>query len=139
MRKFYFKAVGFWLVLSVLAIINAVIRETTYKPWLTPYIGMWAHQISSATGILLLFGAINWFLGRVRGEYDRDDLVKTGMLWIILTIGFETVMNKYYRGLTFSEVLETYYFWRGDTWIFVLVSLVASPLIADKLLKQRKG
>lgn len=124
-------------MLLVVALINATIRETTYKPLLAPHIGMWAHQISSVTGILLFFFAIYFFLKNVKDPYTEKDLFKVGSIWIAMTIAFESFMNMFVRKLSFAQVLETYYFWRGDTWIFVLVSLVVSPLIVHKILKKK--
>lgn len=135
MKPFYKQAILFWLVLLVLAFINAITRELTYKPWLTPYIGNWAHQISSVTAILLFFSAIYIFLKRTMSEYTRQDLVNAGLIWILLTVVFETAMNIFVRQLSFEEVLKTYYFWQGETWIFVLLSLVISPLVAELILE----
>jgi uncharacterized membrane protein len=130
MKPFYKKALLFWFVLLLLALINATIRETTYKPLLTPVIGMWAHQISSITGILLFYFGIYQFLKRTKEKYNKSDLIKVGVMWIVMTVVFESLMNTYIRHLSFKEVLETYYFWKGDTWIFVLLSLIISPLVA---------
>lgn len=137
LKPFYTKAILFWFILLVVALVNATIRETTYKPLLTPYIGMWAHQLSSLTGILLFYGAIYFFLKRTKSVYTRSDLVKVGLIWVVMTIGFESCMNTYVRKLTFEQVLQTYYFWKGDTWFFVLLSLVISPLIAHKRLGKK--
>jgi hypothetical protein len=124
-------------VLLACAIINALLRELTYKPLLTPYIGSWAHQISSGTGILIFYIAIFLFLKTNKGNYSRIDLANVGFLWIFLTLIFETGMNFYIRHLTLWKVLETYYFWKGETWIFVLLSLLISPFIADKVLAKK--
>jgi hypothetical protein len=135
-KKFYIKSIGFWGVLLVVALINATIRETTYKPLLTPYIGMWAHQLSSITGILLFYAAIYFFLKRQKGNYQKKDLPKIGGIWIGMTLIFECWMNVAVRHLSWQQVLETYYFWKGDTWIFVLLSLTVSPLIANRQLRK---
>ena len=138
MKRFYIQAIPFWLILLFVALFNALIRETTYKPLLTPMIGMWAHQISSLTGILLFFSAIYLFLKHTKTPYTRRDLLITGFVWIGMTIVFESGMNMYVRKLTFDEVLQTYYFWKGDTWIFVLISLVVSPLVAERILRRNR-
>ncbi|MDD4409324.1 MAG: hypothetical protein PHW52_01585 [Candidatus Pacebacteria bacterium] len=131
MKEFYIRSFKFWFVLLVLAFINAGIREMTYKPFLTPYIGTWAHQISSITGILLFFFAIDYFLKKNRGKYVRKDLISCGVMWILMTVAFETFMNVVIRKLALLEVVKTYYFWNGETWIFVLLSLLVIPLIID--------
>lgn len=138
MKKFYLRVILFWLVLLVLALVNAVIRELTYKPLLTPLIGNWAHQISSITGILLFFGAIYWFLKKEPQSYQQKDLWIAGLLWLIMTVIFETIMNLFGRGLTFRETLQTYYFWQGETWVFVLLSLLVSPFLANQMIAKSK-
>ena len=137
MKNFYKKSILFWFILLIIAFANAIIRETTYKPLLTPYIGFWAHQISSLTGILAFYFAIYFFLKTTKEKYTMGDLVKVGIIWVAMTILFESFMNIYVRKLTFDQVLATYYFWNGDTWIFVLLSLITSPLIAHKLITRK--
>lgn len=136
-QKFYQSSLKFWFVLLIVALINAIIRETTYKPLLTPYIGMWAHQISSLTGIILFFLAIYFFLKKTKYNYSQKDLFKVGLSWILMTILFECFMNIYIRHLTFHQVLQTYYFWKGDTWFFVLLSLLISPFIAHRIINKK--
>ena len=138
MKKFYLKALQFWFILLFVAIINATIRETTYKPLLTPYIGMWAHQISSLTGIFGFFMAIYFYLKNIKDIYSTHDLITIGSIWIVMTIIFESFINMYIRKLSFDEVLQTYFFWKGDTWIFVLLSLLISPLIASSIIQQKR-
>ncbi len=137
-KKFYVQSFLFWFLLLVIAMINAIIRDLTYKPLLEPYIGMWAHQISSLTLIILFFIAIYLFLKYTKEEYTRKDIIIIGLLWIILTLIFESLMNLY-RQLTILQIIETYYFWRGETWIFVLLSLIIIPVIYYYLLKKSKN
>lgn len=138
MKKIYIKSVIFWFVLLILALINASIREMFYKPILSPYIGMWAHQISSLTGILMFFVAIYFFLKNNFNFYKKENLIFMGSIWFVMTIIFETLMNFFIRNLNFEQILQTYYFWQGETWIFVLLSLLISPFIAHKLVSNKK-
>lgn len=137
MSNFYKKSISFWFILLVLALVNATLRETTYKPFFTPHIGTWAHQISSVTGILFFYAAIYVFLKKMKDSYTKKDLIKAGLLWIFMTTCFESLMNIFLRGLNLQQTLETYYFWKGETWVFVLLSLLISPLVADRILKKK--
>ncbi len=136
MKRFFYHSFAFWFVLFVLAIGNAIVREVTYKPLLEPIIGIWAHQISAVIAIFLFFGAIYAFLSYEKGSYTRRDLTVVGVLWFTLTVIFECFMNLYIRKLSLMEVLETYYFWKGELWVFVLLSLFISPFAADAILKK---
>lgn len=110
MNRFYLKSIAFWFILLVMALVNAVVRETTYKPLLEPIIGIWAHQISSLTAVLLFALAIYTYLKNVHQNYHSRDLFFVGMMWMMMTIVFETGMNVFIRHLSFNEVLQTYYF-----------------------------
>lgn len=55
-----------------------------------------------------------------------------GLVWVVLTVVFETGMSLYLRGLSMSDVLQAYYFWRGETWIWVLVALFIMPLLIGR-------
>lgn len=135
MKQFFIKSLLFWFILLCIAILNAVLREATYKPFLTPYIGNWAHQISSFTGIIGFFVAIYWFLKRSSYNPSYRELIAVGFTWTMMTILFETWMNIFIRKAGVDVVLQTYYFWKGELWFFVLMSLVISPLVAKKLLR----
>lgn len=50
----------------------------------------------------------------------------------MLTVVLETGMSLYLRGLSMSDVLQAYYFWRGETWIWVLVALFIMPLLIGR-------
>ena len=136
MNKFYLKSFLFWFVLLVTAILNAGIREATYKPLLPPHIGNWAHKISSLTGIFLFFCVIYLFLKNSKENYNKKSLVIIGMVWFVMTFIFEIGMNIFLRKLSFEQVLQTYYFWQGETWIFVLLSVLFLPMIIGKILKK---
>ena len=137
MRKSYVKAILFWFVLLIIALINATIRELTYKPLLEPYIGIWAHQISSITAIIFFFIAIFFFIRNSKENFSKKQLITMSSIWILLTILFETLMNFFWRKISLIQTLQTYYFWNGETWIFVLISLVISPLIVRRILNKR--
>ena len=133
MLKKYQPIILFWFCLLVLALINATIRETTYKPLLEPYIVFWAHQLSSLSGIALFFVAIYLFLRRQRRNYTAKELWTMGSIWAGMTFIFELLMNLGLRHLAWSEIIRTYYFWQGETWIFVLLALLVSPIVAYRL------
>jgi len=135
-KKIYLHALWFWFVLLFLAIFNAIIREATYKPFLEPYIGNWAHQISSVTGIILFFIAIYLLLKFTKVEYTRHDLLNVGIMWMTMTIIFEFTFGYYVRGSSWNDMIHAYYFWKGELWIFVLISVVVIPQICFRLLKK---
>lgn len=138
MKNFCFKSILFWFVLLAAALLNATVRELTYKPFLEPYIGTWAHQISSLTGIVLFFVVIYIFLKKNRASYKKNDLFFAGTVWLLMTLIFEFFMNFYIRHLSFQEIVKTYYFWQGETWLFVLLSLFFLPILISVMIEKNK-
>ena len=139
MKNIYLHALWFWFVMLFLAIINGGIRVAIYKPFLEPYIGHWAHQISSITGIILFFLAIYLFLKYIKVEYSKRDLLAIGIMWMVMTIIFEFLFGYYGRGLSWSEMIGAYYFWKGELWIFVLLSVIIIPQICFKMFNNIKS
>lgn len=137
MKTINLKIISFWFALLLLALINATIREVTYKPWLEPHIGFWAHQLSSLTGTVLFFGAIYFFIKNSRCKYSGRELLLMGLIWTVMTLVFEIFMNTCIRHLSRKDVLATYYFWRGETWIFVLLSILVAPSVAGRIIYSR--
>ena len=136
MKKIYLQALWFWFVLLILAILNGIIRNATYKPLLEPIIGNWAHQISAITGIIFFFIAIYLFLKYTKSDYSKRGLLNIGIMWMTMTIIFEFTFGYYFRQSTWSEMVGTYYFWKGELWVFVLISVVVIPQICFRLLKK---
>ncbi len=71
-------------------------------------------------------------------DYTKRNLLKIGIMWIVMTIIFEFAFGYYVRGSSWSEMLGAYYFWQGELWIFVLISVVIIPQICFKMLKNRR-
>ena len=136
MKKIYIRTLWFWFVLLLLAIINGIIRDMTYKPLLEPIIGNWAHQISSITGITLFFIAIYLFLKYTKSDYTKRDLLNIGIMLMTMTIIFEFTFGYYFRQSSWSQMVGAYYFWKGELWVFVLISVVIIPQICFRLLKK---
>jgi hypothetical protein len=70
--------------------------------------------------------------------YKREQLIRVGVIWMLMTFIFEVGMNLWVRNLSLAEIIKTYYFWQGEMWIFVLISLLFLPIAANKLLLRRE-
>jgi len=132
---FFLYSFLFWFVLLALAILNAGIRENTYKRILQPVIGKWAHQISALTAITMFFLAMFVFFSRLSVDYSRSGMWAVGLMWMCMTFVFECVFGRLVRKSSWREILETYYFWKGELWIFVLLSVAVMPRIIYSMLE----
>lgn len=131
--KFYLKAALFWFVLLAIALINAIIRDVTYIPVVEPYIGSWAHQIGAILVSLVIFVTIFLFIRYEKVKHPISDLLSISLMWIMFTVIFETFLGVVIQQMSIQEVLNAYYFWNGELWIVVLITMLLSPIIADKI------
>lgn len=131
--NFYLKAALFWFVLLAIALINAMVRDVTYIPIVEPYIGIWAHQIGAILVSIVIFVAIFLFVRNEKVKHPMSDLVSIGLMWVIFTVIFETFLGIVIQQMSIQEVLSAYYFWNGELWIVVLITMILSPIIADKI------
>lgn len=138
MKKIYKNALLVWLILPFVAILNATIREVTYKPLLEPYIGMWAHQISIIPGIFLFLLVTILFLKNTKAKYNKKDLLNIGLIWFILTILFEFIFGKFIMKKSWEILFLQYNILSGDLWIILLITIIFLPKIAEKIIKRKR-
>jgi hypothetical protein len=116
---------GVWVVLAVVAVANGGFREVALVPRVGERVG---HVVSTAllvTGILLVSYA---YFAWTPIDYGRAELLVVGVLWTVLTVGFEFVVG-YVEGTPVSVTLGQYDVLAGQVWIAVPVSLLVSPLL----------
>jgi len=132
--KFYLYAVGAWLVLAVVAILNGALRNYTYVHLVGEHA---AHIIGSLILIGLLFLITYAFLRLARRDYDLVDLVVVGAIWLVLTVAFEFLFGHYVAGHPWSRLLADYNILEGRVWALVLLAVFLAPLIAGNLARRR--
>ena len=85
-------SVGIWLLLLVLVIVNAGIREAFYKPKLGDNLG---HAISSIIAIGYTLIITYFFVNYIKVSVTKIDLLLIGALWLTLTVAFAIPAKKY--------------------------------------------
>jgi hypothetical protein len=119
-----------WIPMVFIAIINATIREGTYGKYVSE---LRAHQISTATGVLL-FGLYIWGLMRLWGFESSGQAIAVGLIWLGLTVAFEFVFGRYVVGHSWSKLLGDYNILAGRVWIVVLIWVAIAPLLFYRFL-----
>jgi hypothetical protein len=82
----------------------------------------------------VIFAAIFLFLRNEKVKHPMGDLISIGLIWVTFTVIFETFLGVVIQQMSIQEVLRAYYFWNGELWIIVLITMILSPIIADKIL-----
>lgn len=121
----FLSPLGVWVAMAVLAVLNGGFREIVLIPRVGEYVG---HVLSTAllvSAILIVsFGYFRW----TAIEYSIVELVLVGILWTVLTVGFEFLVG-YLEGTPVSVTLGQYDVLAGQVWIAVPLTLLVSPII----------
>src|SRR5207237_7469990 len=78
-----------WIPMVLIAIVNGAIREGWYSKYLSE---MQAHQVSTATGVLL-FGIYIWALMRICRPASAGHVLTIGLVWLGMTVAFEVLFG----------------------------------------------
>jgi hypothetical protein len=133
--RLYLYAVGAWLVLTVLAILNGLLRNATYARALGEYAG---HVLSSLIFAAVVFAVTYLFLRLVRLDYGLGDLLVVGAMWLVMTVAFEFLFGHYVAGHPWSRLLADYNILKGRAWAMVLLAVFLAPLIMGRLARRGK-
>lgn len=118
-----------WLGLPFIGIVNGLIRQTGYRDLLGD---LAAHQLSTATAILL-FGLYVGWLSRRWPLSSSHEAVTVGLLWLALTMAFEFLFGHYVMGNRWERLLYDYNLLAGRVWVLVLVWIAVAPFVFYRL------
>jgi hypothetical protein len=122
------KSILIWLSMLPLAILNGGLRDKI----IAPLIGMeYARPISAFTLCLLIFVVSLLFIPKL-GKGSRKDYIFVGLLWISLTIIFETGMGLS-LGNRLEEIIAAYNITTGDLWLLVVIFIGIVPYLSAKI------
>ena len=122
------KYIAGWIGLLIIAMMNGVLRDLVYKPFLGDLI---SHQISVLAGILL-FSIFIWYLSKRWPLSSSSRAWMIGFLWLSMTVAFEFLFFHYARGVPWSVLLHDYNIVEGRLWILVLVWVTIAPRLMWK-------
>ena len=118
-----------WLIMPIIGIINGVIRQYGYSNALGE---LRAHQVSTVTGIIL-FGIYVWVVSLRWKIQSSAEAIAIGLIWLILTIGFEFLFGHYVAGHPWSKLLFDYNIFEGRLWVLVLLWITIAPYVFFRL------
>ncbi|MBU7033408.1 MAG: hypothetical protein HXS53_12825 [Theionarchaea archaeon] len=130
MKEIYLQALGIWIVMVFLAIINGTLRNNVYGPKMTELL---AHQLSTVIYIAIFILMLFLFFSRTSTPYSQKDLVMIGILWLFLTIMFEFGFGHYIMGHPWSRLLNDYDLFQGRLWMLVLITELTGPYLIGRI------
>ena len=122
------RAVAVWCLIFALEVVHGVLRTI----WLVPLVGdLHARQVGVLIGSLLILAVaaltIRWI-----GACQRRDLLRVGLLWVVLMAGAEVALGRVVFGYPWSRIAEDFDVSRGGLLGFGMLVLVAAPWLASR-------
>jgi hypothetical protein len=114
-----------WIPGIPIAIVNALLRNSLYKPFLNE---LHAHQLSTVS-FMIFFGIYVWFVLKWLRLSSSQDAVLLGLIWLALTIIFEFLFGHFVMGHAWSKLFHDYNLFAGRVWILVLLWITIAPII----------
>ena len=124
----YYKSFFIWLLITPLAILNGAFRQLVLEPSLGTGI---ANPISCFILCGLIFIVSIIFIPKLRKGTVKT-YIKIGLLWILYTILFETVLGLVI-GSTFTEIINAYDITTGNLWLLVVLFIGFAPWLVAKI------
>jgi hypothetical protein len=114
-----------WLGAAAIGVSNGVLREATYGRRLSEGA---AHQVSTLTAL----GGFTAYFGALQRRWptsSREEAVRIGALWLVLTVAFEFGFGRLVAKQSWDDLLSDYNIARGRTWPLVLAWIAAGPAV----------
>lgn len=118
-----------WLPMTVIGVLNGILRETTYGKRLPE---LRAHRLSTLIGAVFI-GLYVWF---VTGRWPLESgaqAAAAGLVWLALTIAFEFLFGRCVDHYPWSRLLRDYNLRAGRVWSLFLLWLALSPYLGFRL------
>lgn len=118
-----FRYVLAWIPMLGIAVANGAFRQFTFaKVMSEPH----AHQLSTLIGSVCI-GAFIWFVVRKWPPASSRQALLIGLVWLLLTVTFETFMGLVLQHRSMQDVLYEYNLFAGRVWPLFLVWLGVAP------------
>lgn len=121
----FLRALLFWLVLMVLAILNGTVREYGITPLTNERTGHWISTFILCALILL----VTWVGLKWMGPGNIRDAWRIGIFWTALTIAFEFGAGHFLFKHPWSKLLADYNVLNGRIWLLVLLTTLLAPWV----------
>jgi hypothetical protein len=122
------KALVTWVALAVVMFANGTLRVLVLQPRLGEPL---ARQVATGSGVIIVFAAA-FLLVRGLEAPSGPELLKVGLLWLVLTLSFEFGMGLV-AGTSWDEMLADYDVRSGRLWPLVPLSALVAPWISGAI------
>jgi hypothetical protein len=128
-RRLLIRSFIVWLAIIVAEVFHGVVRAAV----LVPQVGdARARQIGVLTGSVIILALAVAFVRRL-GATSRRQLFVIGVLWVVLTVIFETVFGRFVLGASWQRLLSDYNPAEGGFLGFGMLFLALAPFLATRI------
>ena len=125
----WLKAIGFWFLLMVLAILNGTVRIKLIIPNTGLTVGLAISTVMLCALILLAtWLSIGWI-----GPRTAPQAWAIGLLWLAMTLAFEFGAGHYLFKKPWNELLVDYDVTQGRIWVLVPIVTLLAPWLMAKV------
>lgn len=129
----WLRAIAVWLIMMAAETVHGIARTVLLAP---QFGDLRARQIAFFTGSAIILGTAYLFINWI-GARSVKVLLGIGLLWMVLTLGFEAVVGIYGFGFGWDRIIAEYDPRTGSLMLFGLFVLVLAPLVAAALRRRQ--
>ena len=107
----------------VIAVANGALRQLTFANVMSE---LHAHQLSTLIGSVCI-GTFIWIVIRNWPPSSSRQALLIGLVWVLLTVTFESFMGLVLQHRPLQDVLYEYNLFAGRVWILFLIWLGVAP------------
>jgi len=133
--RIYLVYTALWFGLLCIAVANGALRDLVYGPAMSE---LGAHQLSTVIGCSA-FLFYTWLVGKRWPIANSIVALKIGVMWLAMTLVFETWMILVLQGKPVSALLKSYDVCAGQLWVLVLLTALLSPLVVVQIRQHQSG
>ena len=130
--KFLLRALVVWLLFITVESVLGTLRILFLEPRMGAKPAQWTGFVTGSAALLIVaYLLVGWIRAKRWAE-----LLKIGVLWVVLTFSFEMIIG-YLRGRSWQSLLADYDIAHGGLMAIALVLVLFAPLIAAWLRNSR--
>lgn len=121
-----------WILVPLSAVVYSSIREIYLSRMAGYTLDSYLYFLVSLS-IFYVFTFI-FFKGHKR-RLAPLYLIKLGIIWAGLSVLLQMLLSIGVYDLIWEEVVQTYYFWELEPWVFVLIGIFLAPKITYAIIR----
>jgi hypothetical protein len=126
---FLIRAFLVWLMIILAESVHGILRQLYFAPLIGDFT---ARRLAFFIGLLLIFGMTCLFIRWIDAPSVKS-LLSVGLMWMILTAGFEFGLGLLVMNYSWERMLEDYDLSRGGLMGVGLLLMIFAPFLAAKL------